>query len=482
MEKKVRPRGEPPDRGLAGILHIPVTVKKTHFKPLTRIDIVGCIQGIRSYLTRIPDKRCEVKTGRMALPALVALAVAIVARPAPAQDEPAPEETPAAGAAFAPAEAPPAEDEEEAAEPEAPAEEPAPTPAIEAAYPSGDEGAPAGGGAVSGEVGGGAETEAALEAEAALPKKAIWRNTLFIYENAVSAYSFSKEAELTYNPYYSMSYSFMPRFYLYKGMSLRLSWSFEQELTNSDTTTKKHEVYWSDVNIDWVWGGAATIPGVDVMFTPKVRFTLPASKGSQARTLYIALGPGFDFLKIFDVLGGVTLQWAFRYTKYFNKYSGAVSEESILECPGTQASCPYYGLGPRNPSHAFTNAFLIEVRPIEKLYLALQVAVINRLLYKNTESEVDILGGSYEVQESSKNSNHQGLMQYVFEVGYDVLPFMSIGLGANTYNPMLAPNSEYYAPFFNRYTTLYLDFVVYPEVIVSNLVQGRKGKLQKDYF
>jgi hypothetical protein len=418
----------------------------------------------------------------MALPALVALALAVVARPALAQDEPAPEEAPAAGAAFAPAGAPPEEPaDEETAEPEE-AEEAAAAPAIEAAYPEEDEGAPAAGGAVTAEAGAGAATEATLEAEAAPPKKAIWRNTLFVYENAVSAYSFSKEAELTYNPYYAMSYAFMPRFYLYKGMSLRLSWSFEQELTNSDSTTKKHEVYWSDVNVDWVWGGAATIPGVDVMFTPKVRFTLPASKGSQARTLYVALGPGFDFLKTFDVLGGITLQWAFRYTKYFNKYSGPVSEESILECPGTQASCPYYGLGPRNPSHAFTNAFLLEIRPIDKLYLAIQVAVINRLLYKNSETEVDVLGGSYEVQESGKNSNHQGLMQYVFELGYDVLPFMTIGLGANTYNPMLAPNSEYYAPFFNRYTTIYLDFVIYPEVIVANLVEGRKKTLQKDYY
>jgi hypothetical protein len=419
----------------------------------------------------------------MALPALVALALA--ARPALAQDEPAPEETPSAGAAFAPADAAPDEAEEEPAEPAAPAEEPAapaPAPAIEAAYPDEDEGAPAEGGAVSGGAGGAVEAEATLEAEAAPAKKAIWRNSLFIYENAVSAYSFSKEAQLSYNPYYAMSYAFIPRFYLYKGMSLRLNWSFEQELTNSDMTTKKHEVYWSDVNIDWVWGGAATIPGVDVMFTPKVRFTLPASKGSQARTLYVALAPGFDFLKSFDVLGGITLQWAFRYTKYFNKYSGAVSEESILECPGTQASCPYYGLGLRNPSHAFTNAFLIALSPVDKLSFVLQVAVINRLLYGNTETEVDVLGGSYEVRESSNNSNHQGLMQYVFEISYDVLPFMTIGLGANTYNPMLSPKSEYYAPFFNRYTTLYLDFVIYPEVIVTNLAKGKKTKATKDYF
>lgn len=482
----------PHSGALAGFLHVMLTVEKTPQIPLTRLGIVGLIHGYHRYPSQeFDNKRCEVKTERLVIPALVVLAMALAAHPALAQDEEAGED-PSAGAAFAPGEeAPDAEPEEageaaveeaveEAEEPaaeEAPVEEPPAEepPAAEEPPPSAAAGA-----AVEAEAGAGAE--ATLEAEAAPKKKAIWRNTLFIYENAVSAYSFDKDAELTYNPYYAMSYSFIPRFYLYKGMSLRVNWAFEQELTNSDTTTKKHEVYWTDVNVDWVWGGAATIPGVDVMFTPKLRVTLPASKASQARTLYVALGPGFDFLKSFDVLGGITLQWAFRYTKYFNKYSGPVSEEPLLECPGSQAKCPYYALGNRNPSHAFTNAFLIEIRPIDSLYLAVQVAVINRLLYKNTEATVDIIGGSYEVRESSQNSNHSGLMQYVFEIGYDVLPFMSIGLGSNTYNPMLAPKSEYYAPFFNRYTTLYLDFVFYPEVLITNLVEGRKRTLEKDYF
>jgi hypothetical protein len=417
----------------------------------------------------------------LGIPASILLAAALLAGPVSAQtDEAAPE----GGAAFAPADAPAepageADEEGDEAEAGAPAgAAAAPASLADTDYP--DEG----GEAAGGEAGaGGAATEATLEAEAGPPRKpSVWRNTLFIYENAVSAYSFSKEAELTYNPYYAMSYRFVPRFYLYEGMSLRLDWSFEQELTNSDFTNKKHEVFWSDVAVDWVWGGAATIPGIDVLFTPKVRFTLPASKQSQARTLYVALGPGFDFLKTFDVLGGITLQWAFRYTKYFNKYSGAVSEDPLLECPGTQASCPYYGLGPRNPSHSFSNAFLLEVRPIDKLYIAVQVAIINQLLYKNTEKTVDILGGTYTVEESSQNTDHKGLMQYVVEIGYDVLPFMSIGLGSNTYNPMLSPRSEYYAPFFNRYTNVYLDFTIYPEVIVTNLAKGRKKTLEKDYF
>lgn len=431
-----------------------------------------------------------MKRATVGIATCAALAVVLLVGPALAQDEvePASEDAPAAEPAD-PAATPPVE-EEEAGAAEAPAAPAAPAGEAESAAPGGGAAAPvppveedaneAAEAELAGEETGTAVAgEATLEAEVEPAKPAIWRNSIFVYENFVSAYSFDRNAELTYNPYYGMSYTFIPRIYLYKGMSLRLRWSLEQELTNSDTTTKKHEIFWSDVYLDWVWGGAAVIPGIDVAFTPKVRFTLPASKTSQARTLYMAIGPGFDFLKVFDVMGGITIQYAFRYTKYFNKYTGAVSEDPLVECPGSTKSCPFYALGPRNTSHSFTNSFYIDFSPTDKLHFALQVAIINRLLYKNTETDVDILGGSYEVQESSKNTNHSGLMQYVIEVAYDVAPFLSMSLGVNTYNPMLAPNSEYYPPFFNRYTNLYLDFIFYPEVLVTKLATGRKTELEK---
>ena len=35
--------------------------------------------------------------------------------------------------------------------------------------------------------------------------------------------------------------------------------------------------------------------------------------------------------------------------------------------------------------------------------------------------------------------------------------FFSVSLGVTTLNPELAPDSSRYAPFFNRYTAVYLD-------------------------
>lgn len=405
--------------------------------------------------------------------ALTVLAAVLASRPAWSQAESAaPADQPVAveGTTGAPVvEAVPAE-EEKAAEPAAEA-------AVAATPPAeGSSSAEAGA-----EVG--ASPDIALEAAAPAAKPAVWRNSLFVYENAMSAYSFDKSAELTYNPYYVMSYRFAPRFYLYKGLSMRLDWTLEQELTNSDSTTKKHELFWSDLSVDFVWGAAATIPKADIAFTPKIGFTLPASKASQARTLYLAIAPGFDFLKTFDVLGGITLQWAFRYTKYFNKYTGSVSEDPSIECPGVQASCPYYTLGPRNPSHQISNSFLLEVRPTMALYIDLSIAIYNRILYPVSDTSVEVSGGTYDVDAWGGNTNHSGLIRYTFEIGYDVAPFMTIALGADTYNTMLAPNSKYYAPFFNRNTNLYLDFVLYPEVIVSNLAKkGKAGKLEKQFY
>jgi hypothetical protein len=325
---------------------------------------------------------------------------------------------------------------------------------------------------------GGAAAEVDLKAEAKPSKPSPFRNSYIVYENTFSAYTLNKDAQLTYNPYYAMSYSFRPRYYIYKGLWVGLRWDLEQELTNADDTTKKRQVIWSDVLLDLAWTAVYTIPAVDILITPKIRIELPASLASQAKTLYLALGPGFDLTKIFDVWGGITLQYSFRYTKYFNQYTSTLSEEPLLECP-EKGPCQYDVIGPQNPSHRFLNDFILEVRPIPKFYIAATVEVRNYLTYKVPEAEVDTLTGSVTLPSSGKR--HQGLMWYVFDIGYDILPYLTVSVGTSTYNPMLNPESEYYPPFFNRYTNLYLDIALDMDGMINAIVKGgSKQKTAKD--
>lgn len=325
----------------------------------------------------------------------------------------------------------------------------------------------------------GAAASVTLEDEAKPAKPSPFRNSYFIYDNSFSAYSLNKDAQLTYNPYYSMSYSFRPRYYIWKDIYVGLRWDLEQELTNADDTTKKRQVIWSDVLIDMAWTTAYTIPAVDVILTPKLRIELPASLASQAKTLYLSLGPGFNLTRIFDVWGGIVLQYAFRYTKYFNQYTSALSEKPVLECP-ENGPCRYDVIGPQNPSMRFTSDFYLEIRPINKLYFSATMEVRNYIRYKTPEAEMDTLGGTITVPTSGKR--HSGLMWYIFEVGYDIMPYLTLSIGSSTYNPMLNPESEYYPPFFNRFTNLYLDVGLDLDGIINAIVKkgGAKSKSATD--
>ncbi len=425
---------------------------------------------------------------------IAAAALLLSGRPVLAQEdeeatgdeEAAPEETPETGAEETPDEGVTpeegevtgeeteevAEETEEVAEEEVEEEPPPPPPEEEPAV----EAEVSAAAAVEAEAAapGGAAAEVDLKAEAKPSKPSPFRNSYIIYENTFSAYTLNKDAQLTYNPYYAMSYSFRPRYYIYKGLWVGLRWDLEQELTNADDTTKKRQVIWSDVLLDVAWTGVYTIPAVDILITPKVRIELPASLASQAKTLYLALGPGFDLTRIFDVWGGITLQYSFRYTKYFNQYTSTLSEEPVLECP-EKGGCQYDVIGPQNPSHRFLNDFILEVRPIPKFYISATVEVRNYLTYKVPEAEVDTLTGSVSLPSSGKR--HQGLMWYVFDIGYDILPYLTVSVGTSTYNPMLNPESEYYPPFFNRYTNLYLDIALDMDGMINAIVKG--GSKQK---
>jgi hypothetical protein len=46
---------------------------------------------------------------------------------------------------------------------------------------------------------------------------------------------------------------------------------------------------------------------------------------------------------------------------------------------------------------------------------------------------------------------------------------LEVGLGYETVSPQLAPDSTYYNPFYNRYTTLYLDLRLEVDGLVAQI-------------
>jgi len=300
-----------------------------------------------------------------------------------------------------------------------------------------------------------------------------YRGTSIVYENAFTALSMDPSAEPDYNPSYVMSWSFNPRYYLYDRLSARLGFSVEQEITNSDSTQDLYEPVVSDITLGFIYSPFYTIPVADIRLGGGITFGFPASKVSQARTLYLSLAPSLTLSRNFDLLGGVELSYSFKYTKNFNKYTGAVAEDTVFPCPSNledRTEC--FNLGSRNPSMSFTNTFSAQIYWFDKFYTTVQVGVINTLLYPVAPAEVETLGGTVTVAESPDNTDHRGSMSYGIEIGYDAFDYLSFALGVSTMNAQLRDDGDYRAPFFNRYSNIYFDVAL----LVDGLVQTIRGK------
>lgn len=304
-----------------------------------------------------------------------------------------------------------------------------------------------------------------------------YRGTSIIYENAFTALSMDPSAEPDYNPSYVMSWTFAPRYYLWEQISARLGFSVEQEITNSDSTQDIYEPIVSDISLGFMYAPFYTIPVVDIKLGGGISFGFPTSKVSQARTLYFSLAPSLSISRSFDVLEGLRLSYGFRYNKNFNKYTGSVSEDTLFPCPSNLADrTECYNMGSRNASMSFSNTFSAQIYWLERFYTVVQVGILNTLLYPVAPAEIETLGGTLEVPESSDNTNHRGAMSYAIEIGYDAFDYLSFAVGVSTINSQLRDDGEYWAPFFNRYTSIYFDVAL----SVDGLVQTITGDDEDD--
>jgi hypothetical protein len=389
--------------------------------------------------------------------------------PAPAEPTAPAEGTPTAPPAEETPTAPPAEGTPPAAQPEA-----LPPPPIEAAAPElAEEEEEA---AESEEAAGAAEGEEErhrVGSEQQYTNALPFRNTVLIYENIFSVAQLDRGYQQTYNPYYAMSLSLQPRWYFTDELSIRLRFDIEGELTDADDTSNYHETRVSDLYLDLVYNPIYTIPRLDLGIGLGLRALFPTSLESQAESRYVGLSPDLRLARVFDVLDGLTISYQFRYTKYLNRYTTMQRDTNPYECTGDDPGCmANWQLGDPARSHGFSNWIQLDLEFLSEQWrpmtFSVSVIFLNYLTYEVPEAEVELMGGqTVSVDHIEDPVNHVAFIWYTFELGLDITDYLSVAIGASTYNPQLAADSTYREPFFNRYTRIYVDLSLDVERVVA---------------
>ena len=296
-----------------------------------------------------------------------------------------------------------------------------------------------------------------LGASSALAKEELkssnpWRDTEIDYEHGFSAYSLSKSADPTYNPYYVHVLTIAPQWHVGDYLVFKAKLAIEQELTDADETTKKHEVNLSDLTFD------IATPGITEGFTGikiagGVRFFFPTSKASQATTMYLAIGPGHNVSRKFPLLEGLNIGYGARFNFAFHKFTTAQNNAPWVACGSADspACSQFVQTGVRNMWGQLLHGPTLNFVPVNGLNIDLGFTFINSFLYG--------LAGE-PVMGDDKDVSVRRAQWFTASIGYDVLDYLTVSLGASTVYGDLSPDGKYRTPFFNRNTQLSLGLAL----------------------
>ncbi len=298
--------------------------------------------------------------------------------------------------------------------------------------------------------------------------KSPWRGSEIAYRNSVTAISLDRSADLTYNPFWAMALELSPRYSFDDVWSVGASLEIAREITEADDTTRSSETLLGDLGLRVSASNFAKIPGVGINVSAGLGLTLPTSLSSQGDTLMFALSPSLRLSRTFGkVLDGLTLGYSLRFTKNFHEYTtGELDSPSVPGCfVGDSGSCDrFLNTGYRNASFRLSNGFDASLDLTSWLTFSADLAIIVSWLHDDVDDE-----RVSHVELEPANERYA----LAADLGFSARWWkpLEVRLGASTFNPQLQSDGDRYAPFFNRFTTLYLDLRLDVAALVQDLTE-----------
>lgn len=302
--------------------------------------------------------------------------------------------------------------------------------------------------------------------------RAPYAGTSISYINAVSARSFNKNYEPTYNPEYAMGLGITAAWSFNKIFGVNAGISLIREITNADYTTKRGETWVEDLKLGVTARNFWTVPVLEIKTSAGLGIIAPTSKTSQANTLILGLKPNLSLSRSFEILSGLNLNYGFAFTKNFHEYTTRQFEESRI--PGISAEA-FMNAGLRNGSYNFSNSFAASLGITEWMSVSANYALIHAFLYEQESVdsfEDEALGTTIESSDIGvPNENIRYFNVFGARVSFTPNPAFSIDLGVDTMAPMRKPDSTYQSPIFNRNTVVSLGL----NLDIAGLVSELKG-------
>lgn len=287
-------------------------------------------------------------------------------------------------------------------------------------------------------------------------RKQPWRGSAFTYGNAFTLISLDQSYQLTYNPIYYMSFRFLPQWWFSDVWYVRAILAVNREFTEHDETTFQNEAWLEDLVL--VGGGHRiyTIPKAKIDLSAGVSLIFPTSKASQAASLIMSIGFQGEISRTFKVLKGLTIGGRLRATPNIHRYTTRQRESPLVSgCSPSEGNCgSFLNMGLRNAKVRLTTGVNFSLAFLDWMGFAMEIGWLVDWLHPASGGEDQI---SYVPQEPQDRRYYSYFQASLFFMATKAL---GISLDWMTLGPQLAPDSSYYNPLFNRFTTLSLNLTL----------------------
>lgn len=265
--------------------------------------------------------------------------------------------------------------------------------------------------------------------------------------------TFAPGLDQTYNPTISQNISLDPRWRLNKKVSLSAHLGLETELTESDVTSYERQPLLEDVYLQ----GSYALPQLPLLINGSVglRLTLPTSKASLARDTYFSIAPSIALNRSFQVSKNITLQPFVSFRANLipaGEKSAQYDAPTITNCSALDNCDQVNHSGSRSSWLTMTETAGVAASFPKNLSAQVVVGLIQNILYDLEP----LTWQGMEIEDPNDGPNARYIMLYVIEAGWEPMKHLKVAGGFQTINEQLAPDSSYYAPFFNRNTQVYL--------------------------
>jgi len=324
--------------------------------------------------------------------------------------------------------------------------------------------------AVLGPAVAGASVDSETRAAAGEPQaqQVPWRNSTIVYEHATTVRTAVADWDLTYDPIYVHTLSLRPEWHFSENFFTRFRFDLEQELTDSDYTTKKREILWSDLFVEF---GTRSFqePTTGIVLSGTLRLTVPISKISASRTMLFGVSPGIFLTRRFDVLDGLIVRYAVRYShRFFNSETGEYDDHGIAGC--RTPSCEVFlSTGVRNSPWDITHGPMVILVPTRNITLTTMLSWTYAALYDVADFSLDTGGGPEPIPASEDDPNARYSRTFLVDVTWTATPELFVSTGLTTFAPELAPDGTKYPLFFNRHSMVYLSLGVLMDAVLPKL-------------